>query len=495
MSDYAKNVVDKMNRQILFNMPLGKAIILFSFLFFAIIAVGGSVAYYFAMQKVLGVSSMLELRQTVDTRKLMLKAKLDKEILLMRVLSEFPDIKGHFLNPEDEALKEAGFKALERYASLFHSKMLGWISLKDSNYYVNGQFMEKYDYSNPAHAWFFETLANEHRPRIRVDFDYLNRLIYDLYINYPVYSEGEPIGVLGSRISLFEFLSDLNLPENSYVFGVDGIVVGAPAERIAKEKKNLKEIFGPHGEEVHKKALSLRRKSSSEVLTLGRKHYLISGTGESDLFLVAVYEIDAKKTIKERASIVFLTLLFIMFLVFIVFNKLIIYILRPINRNMLLYIESSLLDELTRLPNRRFFNMKMKDEWSRAIRGRYPICFLMMDLDKFKAYNDTHGHSEGDVLLRETARIFDNCAGRVSDLAARIGGEEFSIILPNTELIGGQKLAESIRANVEKAGKATISIGLVCKVPTLQDSMQDFIDTADQKLYEAKNTGRNKTCW
>jgi len=167
-------------------------------------------------------------------------------------------------------------------------------------------------------------------------------------------------------------------------------------------------------------------------------------------------------------------------------------VFKPVNKNVLAYVEASLMDELTKLPNKKFFYVRMEDEWNRAIRGKYPISFLIMDLDKFKSYNETNGNLEGDRLLREVARIFSYCVNRTSDFASRFGVDEFYVILPNTNEEGARKIAENVRISMERTGKATISIGLVCKVPSLEDDMQEFIVQAGQRLYEAKNTGKNK---
>jgi len=113
-------------------------------------------------------------------------------------------------------------------------------------------------------------------------------------------------------------------------------------------------------------------------------------------------------------------------------------------------------------------------------------------LDKFKRYNDTYGHLEGDILLRESAQIFSKCLNRTSDFVARFGGEEFCIVLANTKIEGARKIAENVRGAMEKTGKITISIGLVCEIPKIGSNCNDFIESADQKLYEAKNTGRNR---
>jgi len=494
MSNYIDNVIDDLDRQILFNMPLRKAVILFSVLLFTIITLGCSAAYYFSMRKILTENLAHELKQTLDMRQFLLKAELTKETQLLKIISEYPDIKDYFLNPNDEKAKKDAFAVFEQYKEYFHSKMISWVNATDSCYYVNGQFMEKYSPSDTNHTWFFDALKGKNSHAIEVNFDYLNRQIHDLYIDYPVYSGEKVIGVLSSRISLFEFINHLRLPENILIFGKDGIVIGAADEKIAKEKKTLKELFGDRGEKIYIKALDMDR-NSSEAFNYGRTQYVLNSMEKLDLFLVAKDRIDTGKIIEERASMVFIALLLIMLVVFIIFNKLISHMLAPINKNMMSYIKSSLLDELTKLPNRRFYNMRIEDEWNRAVRGKYPLSFLMMDLDKFKNYNDTYGHLEGDRLLRDVARIFSYCVNRTSDFTARFGGEEFCIILPNTELEGAKKIAENIRMSMERAGKATISIGLACKSPILENSMQEFIDQADKKLYEAKNTGRNKVCW
>jgi len=448
-------------------------------------------AYYFVMRKVLSENSMKELKLTMNIRRTLIKAKLDKEILLIKVFANATPVRNYFLNPSNEYLKKGYFTILNEHKEYFQNKMISWINIKDSNYYVNEQFMEKFDSSNPNHSWFFETLKYENPPLIKVDFDYLVRQIYDLYINYPIYYEDKAIGVVSSRYSLFEFIDNLNLPENIYVFGEDGVIIGAANEKIAQDKKTIMELFGSAGEEIYKNALSLSR-DSSEILYFGKNHYSINRVGSMNLFLVSKNEINMRTIIHEKASIVLFALLLLMALAFVVFNMFILHILKPMNKSMQSYIESSLLDELTKIPNRRFFNMRMEDEWSRATREQYPISFLMLDLDKFKKYNDTYGHLEGDILLYEAARIFSDCLSRASDFVARIGGEEFCIVLANTKIEGARKIAEEVRESMAKSGKITVSIGLVCEIPEVDSEYKNFIESADQRLYEAKNTGRNR---
>jgi len=160
----------------------------------------------------------------------------------------------------------------------------------------------------------------------------------------------------------------------------------------------------------------------------------------------------------------------------------------------------SMHDQLTQLPNRRSFDERLRMEWNQAIRERTFISILMTDLDRFKKFNDIYGHQQGDIILREIAKIFPQSLKRPGDFAARWGGEEFAVLLPNTPLSGALDIAERIRATVEKKGipcadatmlNITISIGVNSKTPAKGDSITNFISDADRALYDAKQAGRN----
>jgi diguanylate cyclase (GGDEF)-like protein len=173
-------------------------------------------------------------------------------------------------------------------------------------------------------------------------------------------------------------------------------------------------------------------------------------------------------------------------------------------RQMKMIERLGLVDPLTDIPNRRCFDDHLGIEWRRAVRDRNSLAFMMMDVDKFKDYNDTYGHPQGDVLLKTLAGIFAASARRPGDLAARIGGEEFGVLLPDTELKAALEIAEEIRAKVEAARiptadggtetRITISIGVAATVPSASDLAVDFITKADKRLYIAKDRGRNRVC-
>ncbi|MDR1701731.1 MAG: diguanylate cyclase [Sporomusaceae bacterium] len=163
----------------------------------------------------------------------------------------------------------------------------------------------------------------------------------------------------------------------------------------------------------------------------------------------------------------------------------------------------SLVDTLTNLPNRLSFNNRLSWEWQRAAREQRPVSILLLDLDKFKNYNDTYGHLAGDAVLRETAQRFRRELKRGDDFIARWGGEEFVALLANTGKEGAFIVAENLRAAIEgdpfplsdgRMVKVTVSVGTNTQIPTSHSLSEKFIDQADKALYTAKNTGRNKVC-
>lgn len=157
-------------------------------------------------------------------------------------------------------------------------------------------------------------------------------------------------------------------------------------------------------------------------------------------------------------------------------------------------------DGLTGLPNRRLFDERLVQEWRRAGRTGKPIGAVVVDVDCFKAYNDTYGHPEGDACLRRIARIIGS-ERRVDDLAARLGGEEFVILLPGADAHRTAHVARLLRLEIQAmaiphaknpAGIVTISAGAASVRPASGGSAGDLIRAADEALYRAKREGRNR---
>ncbi len=163
-------------------------------------------------------------------------------------------------------------------------------------------------------------------------------------------------------------------------------------------------------------------------------------------------------------------------------------------------------DGLTGLSNRRMFDEALNQAWKQAARKNEGVSLLLIDVDRFKLYNDTYGHQSGDECLKSLALCLQGFARRPTDVAARYGGEELALLLPDCNEANALAIAEKLRqaivdlqlphtANSEAGGVVTVSIGIATALPQAQDqpgSEARLIKQADELLYEAKRTGRNK---
>jgi diguanylate cyclase (GGDEF)-like protein/PAS domain S-box-containing protein len=160
-------------------------------------------------------------------------------------------------------------------------------------------------------------------------------------------------------------------------------------------------------------------------------------------------------------------------------------------------------DSLTGLANRRRFDEVLDTEWRRAFRDAKPLSLLLLDADYFKSYNDTYGHVSGDHCLRQIAEVARDSVSRPGDLVARYGGEEFAILLPATDNLGaneiGHEICEAMRRRnlphrMNPHQLVTVSIGVSTLTPSFGEPMDSLVERADEALYRAKRTGRNRVC-
>ncbi len=161
-------------------------------------------------------------------------------------------------------------------------------------------------------------------------------------------------------------------------------------------------------------------------------------------------------------------------------------------------------DPLTQIANRRALDEHVATEWQRAMRGQTTLGLLMIDVDHFKAYNDHHGHVAGDHCLQAVARAIAVSVGRAGELAARFGGEEFAVLIPDAHTGHAREVAERIRAAVQALGMPhgfsptadciTVSVGVACVQPVFSEplAVEHMFEQADAALYQAKQGGRNR---
>lgn len=161
----------------------------------------------------------------------------------------------------------------------------------------------------------------------------------------------------------------------------------------------------------------------------------------------------------------------------------------------------SLHDALTGLANRRHFDNVLQQQFAWSKRNKSPLSLIICDVDFFKNYNDSYGHQQGDQCLSSVGKVLKARMRRPTDLACRYGGEEFTVILPETNLQGGRSVAETIRqavfdqaiphAGSKVADRVSLSLGVATYVGQYRQ-VQQFIEAADGALYKAKEHGRNR---
>ncbi len=164
--------------------------------------------------------------------------------------------------------------------------------------------------------------------------------------------------------------------------------------------------------------------------------------------------------------------------------------------------EYSFRDGLTGVANRRMFDTVMEESWSHAVRHGQPLSVILVDIDNFKQYNDLHGHLQGDECLKRVGALLESAAKRSKDFVARFGGEEFVIILPETDAEAAAQVAERFRNQLfreqiphggnEASQLVTVSMGVGTLIPSRDDTIKNFLDQVDQRLYQAKHGGRNQ---
>jgi len=165
-------------------------------------------------------------------------------------------------------------------------------------------------------------------------------------------------------------------------------------------------------------------------------------------------------------------------------------------------VDMSSRDALTGLANRRSFELALAREIDRVARAGEPALLLALDVDHFKSVNDTHGHASGDLVLKAVAKALLECV-RPMDMVARVGGEEFAIVMPNCPATFGESVAERVRRRIEAMPvslglaqqiQVSVSIGGAFAPQWVRSSPALWIERADIQLYRAKAEGRNRVC-
>ena len=341
-------------------------------------------------------------------------------------------------------------------------------------------------------------------------------------ISSPIIHNGQSVGVVGVDYSMEDIVrlisrymvlnSDRGFA--SLALGDGSIIASKDASLIHRnifdllssnfvggneQRRQLADILGSRKGNM---ILATEFQPGERTIT-GLYKFSIGNTDSSFIVMASIPEDEIFSAIDESTENAILTSL-VVFVAGIIFLFILIrlVVITPIMEQMRIIEKLSITDPLTGLSNRRNFENTLNREWKVAVRNKKPIAFLMLDADKFKTYNDTYGHPQGDKLLIAISNVLKRAVHRPSDLPGRLGGEEFGILLPNTDLQGAVHIAENIRVEIERlrvkvveTGKittTTVSIGAAAMIPGVNDTHEVIMKIADDHLYKAKETGRNR---
>ena len=412
-------------------------------------------------------------------------------------------------------------KKLEQ--SLMESK-LTLSNLMELNYkeeflknYINGKIgfdtdiLKIYMSSNKDSTqspWF--TNAKKANGRISFSQPYLdspsNKILMDFSTN--IYnSKGQDIGVVSHSFYLEKLTRVLQLhkkaPEHEiYLLDYNENLITSTDESYIKNMQSFK--FDEIGLNDYRSKIF-----SYSNLFIAENEYYIFFTPVFERNFVLISKIPIKsifstKNFFSNRMFVIPTFLFITMIIFV--SVFVIMLMSVEQRKKEKIEKESLTDPLTNIFNRRYYEKIIEIEFERMKKEKKPISLIMLDIDFFKKCNDTYGHVQGDEVLKSVANIFTKNARREHDFIFRLGGEEFGVLLVGTSEKSAIKIAEKIRIEVEETKislksdtqeciSVTISAGIASLVPHIEQNPQVLYDIADEMLYRAKRTGRNRVCY
>jgi len=354
--------------------------------------------------------------------------------------------------------------------------------------------------------WFIN--AKKANGRISFSLPYLdhssNKVLMDFSTN--IYNnKGQDIGVVSHSFYLEKLTRVLQLhkkaPEHEiYLLDYSENLITSTDQSYMKNMQSFK--FSDIGLDNYKNKIF-----SYSNLFIADDNYYIFFTPVFDRNFVLISKIPIKsifstKNIFSNKMFVIPTFLFITMIIAV---SIFVIMLMSLEQRKKEKIEKdSLTDPLTKTFNRRYYEKIIELEFAKVKKEEKPISLIMLDLDFFKKCNDTYGHAQGDEVLKCVAEIFVKNARRENDFIFRLGGEEFGVLLVGTSEKSAIKIAEKIRREVEETKiqikgtdeyfSITVSAGIASLIPHIEQNSQILYDMADEMLYRAKRTGRNRVC-
>ncbi|MFJ2385899.1 sensor domain-containing diguanylate cyclase [Pseudomonas koreensis] len=439
-----------------------------------------------------------ELPLTSDTVYSEIQKDLVRPILISSMMSRDTFMRDWVVNGEKDPLQMTRY--LNEVMTHYGAYTAFFVSNSSHTYYHAKGVLKQVRIDEPRDAWYFRVRDMKDPYEINVDPDLANKDNLTFFINYKVYDyDNRFIGAAGVGLTVDAVIKLIDKYQQRYqrsVYFVDtfgrlvltGAEGGPQGAHIGQSLAELESMKGLVSQ------LPKPHSGSYEYSAHGQGHFLnVRFIPELNWYLfVDKREDGALSDIRQSLYLNLLICLLVTLGVLVLLNRVIRRYQRKIQAQ-------ATLDSLTELPNRRGFDLLAAQALHEAQREPKPLTALLLDLDHFKTLNDTYGHLAGDQVLIGFARDLQSCL-RHSDIVCRWGGEEFIVLLKDTDGDTGQKIAEKIRQHVEQQEYAydgqrlslTVSIGAT----TLQadDTLHTLLSRADHAMYRAKQTGRNRTC-
>ncbi|TPG80422.1 sensor domain-containing diguanylate cyclase [Pseudomonas arsenicoxydans] len=439
-----------------------------------------------------------ELPLTSDTVYSEIQKDLVRPILISSMMSRDTFMRDWVVNGEHDPEKMTRY--LNEVMTHYGAYTAFFVSNSTLTYYHAKGVLKQIKATEPRDTWYFRVRDMAEPYEINVDPDMANKDNLTFFINYKVYDYNDRfIGAAGVGLTVDAVIKLIDKYQQRYqrsVYFVDnfgrlvltgaeggpqGAKIGQSLAELDSMKTLVSQLPKPHS-------------GSYEYSVQGQGHFLnVRFIPELNWYLfVDKREDGALSEIRQSLYLNLLICLLVTLIVLALLN-------RVIKRYQDKIQAQATLDTLTELPNRRGFDLLAAQAMHEAQREPKPLTALLLDLDHFKVLNDTYGHLAGDQVLIGFARDLQSCL-RHADIVCRWGGEEFIVLLKDTDGETGLKVAEKIRQHVQtqryayndQALQLTVSIGLTTLQP--DDTLHTLLSRADHAMYRAKQSGRNRTC-
>ncbi|MNI01459.1 Response regulator PleD [compost metagenome] len=439
-----------------------------------------------------------ELPLTSDTVYSEIQKDLVRPILISSMMARDTFMRDWVVNGEKDSDQMTRY--LNEVMTHYGAYTAFFVSNTSLTYYHAKGVLKQVKATEPRDAWYFRVRDMKDPYEINVDPDLANKDNLTFFINYKVHDYNDRfIGAAGVGLTVDAVIKLIDKYQQRYqrsvyfvdnfgrlvLTGAEGGPQGAHIGQKLSELDSMKDLVS---------RLPKPHSGSYEYSVQGQGHFLnVRFIPELNWYLfVDKREDSALGEIRQSLYLNLLICLLVTLIVLALLN-------RVIKRYQDKIQAQAILDSLTELPNRRGFDLLAAQAMHEARREPKPLTALLLDLDHFKALNDTYGHLAGDQVLIGFARDLESCL-RHSDIVCRWGGEEFIVLLKDTDGKTGLMIAEKIRQHVEeqryaynsKALHVTVSIGLTTQQP--DDTLHSLLSRADHAMYRAKQTGRNRTC-